>query len=38
MDELVSPTIEIGVLLLCHVDEMLSRPYDKTTVFVIRAS
>ena len=31
-EELISPTYEIGILLLCRTDEMLSRPYEITTL------
>ena len=31
MGELVSPTYEIGILLLCHTDEMLSPTYEIAT-------
>ena len=27
MDEIVSPTYEMGILLLCHSDEMISPAY-----------
>ena len=31
MDEIVSPTYEMGILLLCHTDEMLSPTYGIAT-------
>ena len=32
MDEIVSPTYGIDILLLCHTNEMLSRPYEIRTL------